>query len=462
MPKKKQKVVWTTEEDELLLKQVSAYRRENDVGVDEVISWSAIAPAFKGSKSSEDCAGRYSRIVEIHSAGNYFATILEVWNPDSVGSSIKALDDWDSCKDMVCRHRAPVFDRRRLEHDNREPKEFVNAMNGALLDASAVAESITTVNDSLIPIDIFGNTILAAEKAHLLPKARDDAITWQYPGCAVLGLDIKKSVGTGVAEKAVLGCTDSTKNPAQKYPGIRNLLCNIVRMSNQGSLFDQHPHVLIFPIYDLEEAKNWAGQGYEAIVVCASSAVAQRIGMTNVALRDTDSASVTEINKAVNLASAVCQFLAYSVLEKTEEDVNKYQHAGDLQAHKTFRKEKKIAVPFNLSSVLEKPVFKISFVGHDDSSQDGHPAPDPMLLAFKSGNNWCRIYAGFRMVAGAEPEELDDLSEQGRQNLQNYVAWQAAREKSLRHNDIMDRFGHEGAGVQTSIGSYDGHHHNFE
>ena len=299
-------------------------------------------------------------------------------------------------------------------------------MNGALLDASAVAESITTVNDILIPIDICGKTIVAAEKAHLLPKARDDAITWQYPGCAVLGLDIETSVGTGVAEKAVLGCTDSTKEPAKKYPGIRNLLCNIVRMSNQGPLFDQNPHVLIFPIYDLNEAKTWAGQGYEAIVVCASAEVAQRIGMTNVDLDDTDSASVADINKAVNLASEVCQFLAHSVLEKPEEDVNECQHAGGFQAHKTFREEKKIAVPFDLSSVLEKPVFKISFVGHDDSSQGGHPAPDPMLLAFKSGNNWCRIHSGFRMVAGPEPEEVDHLSEEGRQNLVDYMAWQAS------------------------------------
>lgn len=51
------------------------------------------------------------------------------------------------------------------------------------------------------------------------------------------------------------------------------------------------------------------------------------------------------------------------------------------------------------------------------------------------------------MVADAEPEELDDLSEEGRQNLLNYVAWQAAKEKSLRLSYIMGRFGHEGAGV---------------
>ena len=448
---RKQEVVWTREEDELLLKKVFEYRVQHDLGVDGAISWPAIARAFKGSKSSEDCMGRMLILLRIHSAGDYFATISEVWNPDEVERrSKKALDPdkWDSCKLRVCRDGAqvPVFDRRRKERDNREPKEFLDARGGALLQASTVAESVTTVNDDLIPSDIFGKTPMAADKAHLLPRSRNAAMTWQYPGCAVLGLDIGESVGTEVAKKAVLGGTDST-NPAKKYPGIRNFLCNIVRMSNQAS-FDQNPNVLIFPIYELDEAKTWAGEGYEAIVLCASASVAQRIGMTNVDLDDTNSARVADINKAVNLASEVCQFLAYSVLEKSEEDVNGYQSDSEEQAHKTFRTEREIAVPFNLLSVPKKPVFKIAFVGHQ--SQGGHPAPDPMLLAFKSGNNWCRRYAGFRMVAGAEPEELDDLSEEGQQNLLNYVAWQAAREKSLRHSDIMDRFGHEGAGIRAS------------
>ena len=55
------------------------------------------------------------------------------------------------------------------------------------------------------------------------------------------------------------------------------------------------------------------------------------------------------------------------------------------------------------------------------------------------------------MVAAAEPEDSDDeLSEEGKQNLRAYMEWQAEREKSLRHSDIMDRFGHEGGGVWTS------------
>lgn len=61
-----------------------------------------------------------------------------------------------------------------------------------------------------------------------------------------------------------------------------------------------------------------------------------------------------------------------------------------------------------------------------------------MLLAFKSGNNVLRKMLGFRMVAGAEPLELDDLSEEGQQNLQAYVQFQALEETARRHDEIMN------------------------
>jgi hypothetical protein len=223
-------------------------------------------------------------------------------------------------------------------------------------------------------------------------------------------------------------------------------------MSDQGPMFDKNPHVFIFPILDINTTRGWAGEGYDAIVVCASADAALRIGMMNVRMADAASASLSEINEAVGLASAVCQFLACSVLQKKESDVEKYQQASDLGAYARFRTEKKIDVPFVLSDLPKKPVFKVSFVGHDVRTAVGsrHPAPDPMLLAFKSCNNWCRKYAGFKMVAGAEPvDEDDDLSEEGRKNLQDYVAWQVGREKNRQHEDIMNRFGREGA-VNTS------------
>jgi hypothetical protein len=440
-------VVWSQAEDERLVETVVNYQRRHvDVEYDD-LDWDEIAPNITG-KTVTQCAVRLERI---HAEGNYFAKIDEVWEIqhwESPRNTPVKLENWDACKVEVCRQSAPDFDRLHLPGDTRNRKEFVNTAEGALLNNTLVRpDTVTTVNDVLIPVDIFGMPWEGADKAHLLPKARELSIHWNYPACAVLGFDIASYVDTEIVRKAILGCIDTQPSPSLKIPGIRNLLCNIIRLENQAAQFDKHPNVFIFPIYDIGKTRAWAGEGYEAIVVCATEHVAQRIGMTNVLLGEAKSANIAEINTAVSLASTVCQFLAYSVLQKTERQVNEYQHPGEQAAHARFREEKVIKLPFVLSSLPQKPVFKVSFHGHGEQTLDGnkHPAPDPMLLAFKSCNNWCRKNAGFHMVAGAEPGELDDLSEEGQQNLQDYLVWQADVEKSRQHEDIMNRFGREGA-----------------
>ena len=413
---KRSKVSWSQDDDNLLLATVEKYRLQHDVTED--IDFDSIALAFDNRKTALACATRFFRLFSLLASGKYFATIEEVWSKADVNEKSKidlSENDWNSCRQGVCREQAPDFERRHLPHDTRDHKEFVHTRMGAEHESSQIneSESETTVNDSLFPFDIFGERRDAAQKAHLLPKARELAMTWEYPACAVLGLSIEKTIGSEVARKAVLGCT--MKNPDIKCPSIRNMPCNIVRMLNQTTHFEHQPDVLIFPIYDVTEAKAWTGQGYEAIVVCASEGAAKSIGMTSVLLPNSDEASIDEINKAAGLASEVCRFLAHSVLKKEEADVNEYQSDETMKrVHKAFRSEKKIAVPFQLESSPLKPFFKISFVGHGEPRQHGHLAPDPLLLAFKSGNNWCRIYSEFRMVAVAEAEELDDdLSEEG-------------------------------------------------
>lgn len=415
------------------------------------LNWGEIAGpllAQRGGKTKDDFSLRWGEILEMDMAGDYFATIEQVWRSSTDESVLSIVPDhWQACQQTLCRARAPVFDRYGLPRDPRDPRdprEFVDASNGALLSHTSVSDSITTVNDALIPVDVFGAISLAADKAHLLPKAKDDALTWNYPACAVLGFDILHAE-TQVVTKALLGCTDAKKSPPKKYPGIRNLLCNILRMSGQGLLFDRNPYVFIFPICGIEWTREWTGQGYDAIVICQSAHVAQKIGMTNVKIQGWERATLSEINTAAQLAATVCEFLAHSVLRKTDTQVNRYQDIGDRAAHERFRLERKISVPSCLSELPQKPVFKISFDGHDSNRLGNrHHAPDPMLLAFKSCNNWCRKTVGFRMLAGAEPEEPDDLSEEGQQNLQNYIAWQNEEVASYRHSEIMSRFGQPG------------------
>ena len=189
-------------------------------------------------------------------------------------------------------------------------------------------------------------------------------------------------------------------------------------------------------------ALAWTGQAYDAVVLCRSAIDAIRIGLTSVNLRDTEIASLPEINDALGLAAEICRFLAHSVLQKTQEQVDQYQNDADKASHARFRSEKRLLVPNPLPELPLKPLFKIFFDGHDaEGEEEGHPAPDPLLLAFKSCNNWCRKTAGFRMLAGAEPKDLDDLSEEGRENLANYLTWQESQRRRHQHHEIMQAFG---------------------
>lgn len=451
---KKAKLSWGKEDDERLLKTLQEYDNDVDRDYDEDLGEYIAESAFDGKRTGSECE---NRLLRLHIDGELFATISDIWPSDDVYEKsmvkLKCEPDWEKLKEDVYRTAPPNFRRRKMQNDQREPCEFVETSKGAKLVDSELkeTESVTTVNDNLIPVDIFGEIPNGVQKAHLLPRARHHAITWDYPARAVLGLD---TMDENVVQKAVLGCQVPRPNNELpiRYPGIRNMLSNIVRLSYQAEVFDTNPQVMIFPIYDLEEAKNWAGEGYDAIVVFDTAYVAKRIGMSTVRIENSKRANLNEINKAGGLASTLCKFLACSVLKKGNDVVSKYQYAEDKSSYEKFRKEKEVAVPFHLEFAPLKPVRKISFEAHDDHERKGHPAPDPMLLAFKSCNNWCRRFSKFRMLAGAEPEDSDDdLSEEGKQNLKDYLEWQAKQEKSLRHNEIMDLFGSKGEGMQFAL-----------
>ena len=54
------------------------------------------------------------------------------------------------------------------------------------------------------------------------------------------------------------------------------------------------------------------------------------------------------------------------------------------------------------------------------------------------------------MLAGPGPEDLDDLSEEGRQNLQIYLESEALEWQSRQHEEIMEKFGAKGRDFHVS------------
>ena len=209
-------------------------------------------------------------------------------------------------------------------------------------------------------------------------------------------------------------------------------------MANQQSLFNQNCRVFILPALDLESMRIWQGTGYDAIVLCEDGWMATSIGMNRVPLSAAKKATRKNMDDAMSSASSLCKFLAHSILQKSQAEVDQYQNNfAERQAHATFRTQKQVP---ELRRLLDniKPICKVSFEAHGSDNHCLHPAPDPFLLAFKSSNNILRKILGFRMVAGSEPLELDDLSEEGQQNLQAYIELQREEETFCRHEDIMN------------------------
>mmetsp|Transcript_13240 Transcript_13240/g.19471 ORF Transcript_13240/g.19471 Transcript_13240/m.19471 type:complete len:146 (-) Transcript_13240:351-788(-) len=65
-------------------------------------------------------------------------------------------NDWNTFSSTVCRENIPDFERVRKQRDPRNPREFVAAREGAMNPQTSKGNTQSTVNDDLIPVDLFG------------------------------------------------------------------------------------------------------------------------------------------------------------------------------------------------------------------------------------------------------------------------------------------------------------------
>lgn len=291
-------------------------------------------------------------------AGDYFALCRDIWPRNGRNFYNCKLGVWKQCRELVSRDQAPDFERSRLGRDKRNPREFVQSATGALASNTLECETVSTINDNLVPVDVFGNKPQAAEKAHLVPKASNDAKSWVYPTSAVLGIPWQVEDGKVDRMKASKGAVGSfeMKEDQKKivYPGLRNLLCNIIRLSNQAHVFDDNPWVMFFPILTLQQAKEWSGTAYDAIVVWTEDFVPLRIGMPPIE-NIQEVVDHREINVATSFISELCRFLAHSVFQEGSEKIKQYQKSNEEKANlgeffSRNQREPSIFVPYQLSS----------------------------------------------------------------------------------------------------------------
>jgi hypothetical protein len=212
------------------------------------------------------------------------------------------------------------------------------------------------------------------------------------------------------------------QNDRMEFTGVKHFPTNKIRLSLQQFYFDETPCVIIVPIMSLQQVLDWDGAGYRAIVLAGghddttaadvyrgihASFVPPGLSLEDVL------ASGPDIEMARVLLTAVVRGLAYSLhhtsnLLEAKLSLNASKILTELRHTFTSHIPNTIQVPSDgRSPYRDVHARVVKFVDHGN---DGHPAPDPLLLAVKSAINWSwrnqqKLLATGELVA--EEDEMD-------------------------------------------------------
>jgi hypothetical protein len=305
-------------------------------------------------------------------------SLEEVWDTDGVNAPLQWFDFKRKKTVKIDCYVATETDAR----DNVEYRSLPWLSNSA-----SVVSGLSDCD-----IDIFGIPRTGADqRAHLMPNSKRDAMKWSIAVPWILP-DVPDVV-RGETQDDFLNRMNryingsrkrgSTETKRKTGSGIKHFLSNRIVLRHQGPMYDKNPRILIIPILTADQAKTWNGGDYDAVVLAANhgNVAASEVyddvravpinGILQECLADRD-----EIDKARELLSCVVQSL--SQLRENGGFANSILPAFSLQ---------EVLVP--IAKHLNEG-FLVRKVAFDNAN--GHPAPDPMLLALKAADNWTCLH----------------------------------------------------------------------
>ncbi|KAG7340848.1 hypothetical protein IV203_024391 [Nitzschia inconspicua] len=379
------------------------------------------------------------------SDGRYFAPLFDYWKlaglnieKDRVLRGIQWTNFWRTAEE--------ADNIQVRQHSNQKktnsPHPYTDTRIGAKdISASIVASATSrtsqnshnsaTLRDIVWPRDIFGNDLnVGQDIAHLLPAGQTHK-EWMHIAASVVGLD--EDGAPGDWKKAVRGHIKDPEKSTKRAPGsgVVHFVSNKIRMSNQGRVFDGgSPKVILIPTMSLESAKAWKGEAYSALF---AAGLPNKLGNKNVTdvpshytavglispdavyngtIRD---ASAIEIERAkgtlTHAVLALRDYLRHTTARDRIREFGIGKTYVDFVTHShEYANEAECLLPEpDEENQNRKPLCLVQFGSVVD--EDKHPAPDPLLLAYKAAAIWGMV-TGMRLVANGEARDPSaDISE---------------------------------------------------
>jgi hypothetical protein len=161
-------------------------------------------------------------------------------------------------------------------------------------------------------------------------------------------------------------------------------------------MLNEQPSLFIVPILTAEQARNWNGERYDAIVVTASTnKVTASEAYDHVQASLCILCFTREAECDANLIFATDDEVetARSLLSDVVENLSlKWCQDATSKSNLVHFWPNGIPVPAPKETSLSRKghVQKVTFVNAWEKTAEEHPAPDPILLVLKTAANWSR------------------------------------------------------------------------
>jgi hypothetical protein len=219
---------------------------------------------------------------------------------------------------------------------------------------------------------------------------------------------------------------NQTKRPSREdfTAGIKHFVPNKIRLAGQKEYLDNNPCLLIVPVMDLDTMKGWNGGGYKAIVLAGTAGEKDSMAdicATTRMLKVGPIAAPHEVETARALLANVVRAMAHSLEHRFSPTSRVELRLTFLQEQELARLRKDLPNRFGGGVLVPRAAVVHQRVGWGRppprrvrmvefasiaSSSEGHPAPDPLLLAVRAAVNWSARH-NQRLLAAAEPQDDD-------------------------------------------------------